>query len=52
MSKVKKLLSQACNLLDEYDKGGATQHNLLWKAMGNIEDVLKELEDSYGISLL
>lgn len=33
-------------------KGGATKHNLLWKAMGNIEDVLKELEDSYGISLL
>ena len=26
-------------------KGGATQHNLLWKAMGNIEDALKELED-------
>lgn len=52
MSKVKKLLSQACNQLDEYDKGGATQHNLLWKAMGNIEDALKLLEDSYGISLL
>ena len=50
--QLEKLLSQACNLLDEYDKGGATQHNLLWKAMGNIEDVLKELEDSYGISLL
>lgn len=26
-------------------KAGATQHNLLWKAMGNIEDALKELED-------
>lgn len=31
--------------LDEYNKGGATQHILLWKAMGNIEDALKELED-------
>ena len=28
-----------------YYEGGATQHNLLWKAMGNIEDALKELED-------
>lgn len=31
--------------LDEYNKGGASKHNLLWKAMGNIEDALKELED-------
>nr|DAP28791.1 MAG TPA: hypothetical protein [Caudoviricetes sp.] len=45
MSKVKELLSQAYNQLDEYNKGGATQHILLWKAMGNIEDALKELED-------
>lgn len=45
MSKIKKLLNQAYNRLDEYNKGGATQHNLLWKAMGNIEDALKELED-------
>ena len=45
MSKVKKLLSQAFNKLDEYNKGGATQHILLWNAMGNIEDALKELED-------
>ena len=45
MSKIKKLLSQAFSQLDEYNKGGATQHNLLWKAMGNIEDALKELED-------
>ena len=45
MSKIKELLSQAYNQLDEYNKSGATQHNLLWKAMGNIEDVLKELED-------
>lgn len=44
MSKIKKLLSQAFSQLDEYNKGGATQHNLLWKAMGNIEDALKELE--------
>lgn len=29
MSKVKELLSQAFNQLDEYNKGGATQHNLL-----------------------
>ena len=45
MSKIKKLLSQAFNKLDEYNKGGATQHNLLWKAIGNIEDALKELEE-------
>ena len=45
MSKIKELLSQAYDQLDEYNKGGATQHNLLWKDMGNIEDVLKELED-------
>ena len=45
MSKIKELLSQAFSQLDEYNKGGATQHNLLWKAMGNIEDALKELED-------
>ena len=38
-------LSQAFSQLDEYNKGGATQHNLLWKAMGNIEDALKELQD-------
>lgn len=44
MSKVEELLSQAFNQLDEYNKGGATKHNLLWKAMGNIEDALKELE--------
>ena len=37
--------AQAFSQLDEYNKGGATQHNLLWKAMGNIEDALKELED-------
>lgn len=45
MSKIKELLSQAFSQLDEYNKGGATQHSLLWKAMGNIEDALKELED-------
>jgi hypothetical protein len=45
MSKIKDLLSQAYNQLDEYNKGGATQHNLLWKAMGNIEDALNKLED-------
>lgn len=45
MSKIKELLSQAFSQLDEYNKGGATQHNLLWKAMGNIEDALKELEE-------
>lgn len=44
MSKIKKLLSQAFCQLDEYNKGGATQHILLWKAMGNTEDALKELE--------
>lgn len=44
MNKAKELLSQAYNQLDEYNKGGTTQHNLLWKAMGNIEDALKELE--------
>lgn len=41
MSKIKELLSQAFSQLDEYNKGGATQHNLLWKAMGNIEDLEK-----------
>ena len=45
MSKIKELLSQAYNQLDEYNKGGASKHNLLLKAMGNIEDALKELED-------
>ena len=45
MNKVKELLSQAFNQLDEYIKGGTTQHNLLWKAMGNIKDALEELED-------
>lgn len=45
MSKVKELLIQAYNQLDEYNKGGASKHNLLWKAMGNIEDALKELKD-------
>ena len=45
MNKAKELLSQAYNQLDEYNKCGATQHILLWKAMGNIEDALKELED-------
>lgn len=37
MSKIKELLSQAYNQLDEYNKGGATKHNLLWKAMGKAE---------------
>ena len=45
MSKIKKLLSLAYSQLDEYNKGGATKHNLLWKAMGNIEDALKESEE-------
>ena len=45
MSKIKELLNQAYNQLDKYNKGGATRHNLLWNAMGNIEDALKELED-------
>lgn len=45
MSKIKEILSQAYNQLEEYNEGGATQHILLWKAMGNIEDALKELED-------
>lgn len=45
MSKIKELLSQAYNQLDEYNKGCATKHNLLCKAMGNIEDALKELEE-------
>ena len=45
MSKIKELLSQAFSQLDEYNKDGATQYNLLWKAMGNIEDALKELKD-------
>lgn len=45
MNKAKELLSQAYNQLNVYNKGGATQHNLLWKAMGNVEDALKELED-------
>ena len=44
MSKIKELLSQAYSQLDEYNKDGATKHNLLWKTMGNIEDALKELE--------
>ena len=42
LQKQRTLLSQAFSQLDEYNKGGATQHNLLWKAMGNIEDALKE----------
>ena len=41
MSKIKELLSQAYNQLDEYNKGGATKHNFFWKAIGNIEDALK-----------
>ena len=45
MSKIKELLSQAYNQLDEYYKSGATNHSLLRNAMGNINDVLKELED-------
>lgn len=45
MSRIKEILSQAYNQLDEYNKGGATKHILLCKAMGNIEDALKELED-------
>ena len=45
MSKVKELLSQTYNQLDGYNKGGVTQHILLWKAIGNIEDALKELEE-------
>lgn len=45
MSKVKELLSQAFSQLDEYNKGGAAQHNLLWKAMGNIEDAINDLEE-------
>ena len=44
MSKIKELLGQAYNQIDEYNKGGATQHIILWKAIGNIEDSLKELE--------
>lgn len=46
MSKAKELLSQAFSQLDEYNKGGAAQHNLLWKAMGNIEDAINGLEDN------
>lgn len=45
MSKIKELLSQAYSQLDEYYKSGATKHSLLRKAMGNITDALKELED-------
>ena len=45
MNKIKELLSQAYYQLDEYNKGGATQHILLWKAMGNIEDSLNKLEE-------
>lgn len=44
LDKVYQLLTDAFTQLDTYNKGGATQHNLLWKAMGNIEDALKELE--------
>ena len=43
--QVRSLLEIAFTQLDNYNKGGATQHSLLWKAMGNIEDALKELED-------
>ena len=45
MRKIKELLSQAYNQLDEYNKGCATKYNLLWKAMGNIEYAIKQLED-------
>lgn len=42
MSKIKKLLSQAFSQLDEYNKGGATQHNLLWKATCHKKEVNPE----------
>lgn len=45
MNKIKELLTQAYNQLNEYNKGGASKHSLLWKAMGNIEDALNELEE-------
>ena len=45
MSKIKELLSQAYSQLDKYNKSDATQYILLWKAIDNIEDALKELED-------
>ncbi len=34
MSKIKELLSQAYNQLNEYNKGGASKHNLLWEGYG------------------
>lgn len=40
----KELLQQAYNMLDEYNKTGVTKHILLWKAMGNIEDILNKME--------
>lgn len=45
LDKVYQLLTDAFIQLDAYNKGGATQHNLLLNAMDNIEDALKELED-------
>lgn len=45
MSKVKELLEVAFTLLDNYNKGGATKHSLLWQAMGYVEDALNELEN-------
>jgi hypothetical protein len=46
MSKIKEYLNQAFSQLDEYNKSGATQHNLLWKAMGNMfNDVYYILQD-------
>lgn len=43
IEQVRSLLEIAFTRLDTYNKGGATKHNLLWQAMGSIEDALNEL---------
>ena len=45
LDKVHSMLTSAFTMLEEYNKTGATKHSLLWKAMGNVEDALKELEE-------
>lgn len=53
MSKIKELLSQAFSQLDEYNKGGASKHNLLWKAklIGAIEySFITDVDDNTNYS--
>lgn len=45
LDKIYQLLFNASAQLAVYNKCGGSQHKLLQKAMDNIEDALKELED-------